>query len=86
MDRSLDLGWIDEVHPLGAVRARAVELARSLTEAPAAAYAQIKSNRVEPVMRAIRADYDRKAEAFLDLWFSAETRLRLERALAEFRR
>lgn len=86
VDRSLELGWIDEVHPLESVRPRALALARSLTESPVAAYAQIKANRVEPVLRAIRAEYEPKAEAFLDLWFSGETRARLERALEEFRR
>ncbi len=86
VERSLELGWIDEVHPLESVRPSATALARSLTESPPAAYALIKANRVEPVLRAIRADYDRKTQAFLDLWFTAETRVRLERALEQFRR
>ena len=81
-EAALAIGLADAVAPQGQARARAVELAARLGETNA--YAAIKRIRTAPVLD----EYERwggiEDEAFLDLWFSADTRRRLDEALPRF--
>lgn len=79
---ALALGLVDDVVPPGASRRRAAERAALLgaTEAYRAA------KRIR--MRSVLEEYERRGpeedEAFLELWFSDDTRRRLEEALPRF--
>jgi enoyl-CoA hydratase len=76
------IGLVDTVVPEGQSRSQAMELAARLGES--GAYAAIKRIRVAPILE----EYDRRRafedEAFLDLWFSGDTRRRLQEALSRF--
>jgi 3,2-trans-enoyl-CoA isomerase len=76
------LGLVDEVVPKGQARSRAIERAASLGAADA--YAAAKRIRMRPVLDEYARCGREEDEAFLDLWFSKETRRRLEEALPRF--
>jgi enoyl-CoA hydratase/carnithine racemase len=80
----LEMGMVNEVVPLDEVRARAVERARYMADLPASAYSVIKRNRTEVVEAQVRSRLKEKEDSFLDLWYSPETRKRLEAAMERF--
>jgi len=69
-DKALEIGLVDEIHPLEAVEGAAVKKIAELAALPQQAMKAIKANRVEDV----RVRYERQKEfdiqRFLDCWFS----------------
>jgi enoyl-CoA hydratase/carnithine racemase len=83
-DELLELGLVDEVCPLGEVLPKSVEKAKVLGSKPHEAYGMIKRNRIEAVEREVLANWEEKAERFMDLWYSAEARGMLREAMEKF--
>jgi enoyl-CoA hydratase len=79
---ALALGLVDSVVPKGEARARAIERAAVLGEMDA--YRAAKRVRQRGVIEEYERHGREEDEAFLDLWFSPETRKRLEAALPRF--
>lgn len=80
----LQLGMVDQVHPLEQVLPKAVEQARSLGALPREAFEVIKRNAVEMVEAQILERLARKEQVFMDCWYSEETRERLRVAMERF--
>lgn len=80
----LEMGVVDRVVPPEEVWDSAMETARSMGELPARAYAVIKRNRTEIVEAQIRSRRGEKEDAFIELWYAAETRKRLKAAMQKF--
>lgn len=83
-ERLLQMGLVDRVLPLAQVRPASIQKARTLGALPQAAFAIIKHNRVEPLAAQILARLDEKEQLFIERWYSAETRERLQEAMAKF--
>jgi enoyl-CoA hydratase/carnithine racemase len=79
----LRMGMVDQVLPLQSVLAKSVEKAMQLGSMPQA-FAVIKQNRVEAIEDRVREHGEEKATAFLDCWFSPDTRERLREAIKKF--
>lgn len=80
----LHMGVTDKVLPLKEVLLKAVEKVQSLGALPDEAFSMIKGNRVEPVAKEILTGLEAREQAFLERWFSAETRERLREAMKKF--
>jgi enoyl-CoA hydratase/carnithine racemase len=78
------IGMVDKVVPLEKVLSYSVEKALTLGAFPPVAYAGIKVNRVERVADRIRSNLAEKEDNFIELWYSEQTRERLEEALEKF--
>jgi len=79
---ALALGLVDAVVPKGEARERAVERAAQLGAMDA--YRAAKRIRLRGVIEEYERHGREEDAAFLDLWFSAETRKRLKEALPRF--
>ena len=79
----LRMGMVDRVLPLQSVLPKSVEKAKQLGSTPPA-FAVIKQNRVESIEARVREHGEAKARAFLDCWFSPDTRERLREAIKKF--
>jgi enoyl-CoA hydratase len=82
---ALSLDLVHGVAPPDVLESRALDVARSLMNLPALAYAQIKAALRAPVLRAIEATRAEVDAAWIDTWFSPEARSRLRQAVARLR-
>lgn len=78
------LGLVDEVGPQESIEALAIGKATELGGLPRAAFAAIKSNRVEAIQRRYEAAARHKNDLFLDCWFSGRTQELLAEASRKF--
>lgn len=83
-DRLLEMGMVDQVASQSEVVDAADQKARSLGSMPRRAFAMIKKNRVEPVIRDFEKKRDEDEENFLECWFSEEARILLKKAGEKF--
>ncbi|MCK4941833.1 enoyl-CoA hydratase/isomerase family protein [candidate division WOR-3 bacterium] len=83
-DETLKMGLVDEVIPLDQVVARSIEKVKSITALSSSAFEMIKRNRTEKVETQIRSSLLDKEKIFIEMWYSAETRRKLEAALEKF--
>ncbi len=83
-EQSLAFGLVDQVLPLGEVRAEAITQAEALAMAPGQAYSISKQNRTEPVMDQVQARLDEKERNFFECWFQDEAQQRLQKAAEKF--
>ena len=83
-DELLEMGMVDQVLPLEDVLPKAIEKAQVLGSMPHEAYAMIKRNRIEAVEQQVLTNWEEKAERFIDLWYSDETRGLLKEAMEKF--
>jgi enoyl-CoA hydratase/carnithine racemase len=79
----LRMGMVDRVLPLQGVLPNSIERANQLGSMPQA-FALIKQNRVETVEAQVRERGEEKTRAFLECWFSPDTRERLREAINKF--
>ena len=80
----LELGMVDEVHPLEEVADRAMDKARSLAALPPAAYPAIKRLRVEKIEAQVLDTWDSETQKFTEMWYDKGARARLEVAMKAF--
>ena len=79
-----DLGLVDGVLLLDQVFPRAIEKANSLGSLPQDAYALIKNNRVEVVVRQFNQYRNEKENQFINRWYSPAARELLKAAIEKF--
>jgi enoyl-CoA hydratase/carnithine racemase len=79
----LRMGMVDRVLPLQSVLPNSIERVNQLGSMPQA-FALIKQNRVETVEAQVRERGEEKTRAFLECWFSPDTRDRLREAIKKF--
>jgi len=82
--RAQDMGLVDQVLALSGVTAMAVERCAALGALPAAAFAMVKRNRVQPVEEQAAANLEERQRYFVDCWYADDTRARLEAAMEKF--
>jgi enoyl-CoA hydratase/carnithine racemase len=81
---ALELGLVDMILPPEEVMGFANDKVRQLAEVDASAFGIIKHNRIEPVLKQIRANLESREEVFVDRWYDTETRERLKGAMESF--
>ena len=79
-----DFGLVDSVQLLDQVIPKAVEKANSLGVLSGAAYALIKNNRVEAVVRKYNQHRQEKENQFINSWYSPAPRQLLKAAMEKF--
>jgi enoyl-CoA hydratase/carnithine racemase len=79
----LRIGMVDQVLPLQSVLPKSVEKADQLGSV-LRAFALIKQNRVEAIEAQVREHGEEKTQAFIECWFSPDTRERLREAITKF--
>jgi enoyl-CoA hydratase/carnithine racemase len=82
--RLLEMGMVDQLVSQSEVVSAAAQKALSLALMPRQAFALIKKNRVEPVIRASEKNREIDEENFLKCWFSQEARSLLKKAMEKF--
>jgi len=80
----LKKGLVDEVAPQEEVMSRAREMGETLGSMPPEAYQRIKESRVEEVEKRIRTNWEKRQQAFVEMWYSEEARRRLRDAMERF--
>ena len=83
-ERALALGLVDRVLTIERLVDEAVEMAAELGSLPDAAYAMIKANRVESIVAEVQAHGAEKERAFIERWYSDDTRKLLREAIKKF--
>lgn len=83
-EQTLQMGMVDEVHPLDELRAAAREKIEKLAQMPAPAYTLIKNHRIEGIVRQVTQMSQESEVAFVDRWYAEDTRRRLKAAVAKF--
>ena len=83
-ERALALGLVDRVLTIERLVDEAVEMAAELGSLPGAAYAMIKANRVESIVAEVQAHGAEKERAFIERWYSDDTRKLLREAIKKF--
>jgi Delta3-Delta2-enoyl-CoA isomerase len=83
-ERALALGLVDRVLTIERLVDEAVEMAAELGSLPGAAYAMIKANRVENIVAEVQAHGAEKERAFIERWYSDETRKLLREAIKKY--
>ena len=83
-ERALALGLVDRVLTLERLLDEAVEMADELGSLPAEAYAMIKANRVETTLAEVKRHGAEQERAFIERWYSDETRKLLQEAIKKF--
>jgi enoyl-CoA hydratase/carnithine racemase len=78
---ALETGLVDELAEGEVVRARALDYARELLALPRAAFARTRGLVRRDLVRLFDAVAESFAERFLEIWFSDETRARLQALL-----
>jgi enoyl-CoA hydratase/carnithine racemase len=81
---SLQMGLVDKVFPTGEVKEHAVRKAKCIGSWPLGAFALIKQNRTEEVEKRFLISGEKKAQEFIDCWYSDETRKLLRDAVKKF--
>jgi enoyl-CoA hydratase/carnithine racemase len=82
--QALEFGMVDRVLPLDEVIPCGIEEASMLAGRSRGAYAQIKDNRVAPVVGEIEARLAEKQRGFIEDWYGAEARRALRAAMEKF--
>jgi len=82
-ERLLEMGMIDQIVPQDHVLEKSIERAQSIDEGTDA-FAMIKQNRIEKVEAEILKKLKEKEQIFLNMWYTPETRKRLEAAMEKF--
>ncbi|MGH9442686.1 MAG: enoyl-CoA hydratase-related protein [Thermoanaerobaculia bacterium] len=82
---ALDAGLIDAVVPPGDILRAAVEKARSLSEIPPGAYAQVKGLLRNSAAEAIDRAFERNSREWVELWFSSEAQGRIGEIVAKLK-
>ncbi len=80
----LQQGFVDEIAPQAKVVTHAMAKAALLAQMPPEAYRRIKENRTEQVEVRIRAKWEERQQAFIELWYSEDARKRLWEAMKKF--
>lgn len=80
----LALGLTDRVLPPDQVIAKALGKAETLGASPGSAFADIKRNRIEPLAAEILGRLEDRQRSFIESWYAAPARERLQEALAKF--
>jgi hypothetical protein len=70
--------------PLDQVVAKSVEKVKSIAASSSDAFMMIKRNRTEKVEARIRSSLLEKEKTFIELWYTDDTRRKLEAALEKF--
>jgi enoyl-CoA hydratase/carnithine racemase len=83
-EKCLEMGMVDEVVPVDHVLARAVKRVSTLGALPAGAFRAVKLDRTEPVVEEIEKRLAEKEKSFMECWYSAEARKRLQEARKKF--
>ena len=83
-EAAVQMGMADEALPDEKVVELAVAKGQQLGALPAAAYAQIKHNRVENIAAEVLAKQEEKERFFVENWCSEEVRMRLREAMKAF--
>ena len=83
-ERALQVGLVDQVHPLEMLLPNAAQKASSLGVSPGKAYALIKQNRIESIEAQALTHWHKKQVAFIDCWYSQEARELLKLAMDKF--
>lgn len=78
------LGLVDEIYPAEDLFERTVKCVGQLGEHDPHAFAAIKLNRLAPVLADIETRIKGQEDLFVDLWFSDQTRKRLQEAIKKF--
>ncbi len=78
------LGLVDEILDRDQLEIRALEKIRRFSNAPSAAFAVIKSNRLESITKRFEKNFPDKLQAFLNIWFDPDTQTLLTRAAEKF--
>lgn len=81
---TIKMGMVDEVLPIDKVVAKSIEKVKSITTLSLDAYNMIKRNRTEKVEAQIRGSLLEKEKVFIEMWYTEETRRKLEAALEKF--
>jgi enoyl-CoA hydratase/carnithine racemase len=81
---TLAMGLVDGVVPLESVIAKSVERIIAIGASSLDAFRSIKHNRTEPVVIDIQSKLVKREEVFMDMWYSSETREKLEEACKKF--
>jgi enoyl-CoA hydratase/carnithine racemase len=81
---TLAMGLVDEVMPLEGVIRRAVERILAIDNTSLDAFRAIKYSRTEPVVTRMNSKLAQREEVFIDMWYSTETREKLEEACKKF--
>jgi enoyl-CoA hydratase/carnithine racemase len=81
---SLQMGLVDKVLPACEVKEHAVRMAKSIGSWPLGAFALIKQNRTEEIEKRFLASGEKKAQEFIDCWYSDEARKLLKDAVKKF--
>jgi len=80
----LQMGAVDQVLSSEQVMLKSIEKARLLGSLPQEPFAAIKQNRVEMVEAQVLAHLEEKEQFFIERWYSAEARKRLQEAMERF--
>jgi enoyl-CoA hydratase/carnithine racemase len=83
-EEALQLGMVDRIIPVEEVRSQSVEKVRALSADSLQAFALIKSSRVRAVECDIEDHLGDREDAFVQRWFSAEARERLQEAITKY--
>jgi len=83
-EQALELGLVDRVLPLERVVEEAVEMADELGALPGMGYRMIKGNRVETILEEVAKRGAEKERAFIERWYSDQTRELLREAIKKF--
>ncbi len=83
-EAAVRIGMADEALPDEKVVELAVEKGKQLGGLPAAAYAQVKRNRVEGIQAEVQARGEEKERFFVESWCSEEVRALLRSAMEKF--
>ena len=78
------LGLVDETLDRDQLEPRALEKIQRFSSAPLAAFAKIKSNRLEGIVHRFEQGFAEKCRSFLDIWFTPDTQTLLARAAEKF--
>jgi enoyl-CoA hydratase/carnithine racemase len=78
------MGLVDRVVPGDELIEQSLHHARTLAAMPGDAFAQIKANRLAPVLAEIEAGLVVKDLEFVEAWYSPEAHQRLQEAVAKF--
>jgi enoyl-CoA hydratase/carnithine racemase len=81
---SLQMGLVDKVFPTAEVEMHAVRKAKAIGSWPLGAFELIKQNRTEEIEKRYSISGEKKAQAFVDCWYSDEVRKLLSDALKKF--
>ncbi len=81
---SHELGIVDKIVPADELINASVEKINNIAEMPSEAFAMIKRNRTEPVLKTIMENLEDRQKLFIKMWFSDTARNNLKKAMENF--